>query len=110
MRMLIDLWSDPLIVEKEPSWTLREQDALTYLLLNHPTLRRRTGFVHQSLINAFSEGRLFQKYEEGDLLVHFAGCWYGNCCQQLIIGCLTVVQNGLTISGLGGVRYESEFA
>jgi hypothetical protein len=74
MRMIIDLWSDPLIVKKEPSWPRREQDALTYLILNHPTLRARTGFVSQNLINSFFEGPA--EFSEGDLLVHFAGCWY----------------------------------
>lgn len=76
MRLLVDLWSDPLIVEKEPTWPRREQDAFTYLVLQHASLRQRLGFVQQKYINAFTEGYPGMRWEEGDLTVHFAGCWY----------------------------------
>jgi len=74
MKLFVDLWSDPLIVEKTPSWIQREQQALTYLIVHHPQLRERVGYVDQRLINGYVEGD--DQWKEGDLLVHFAGCWY----------------------------------
>jgi galactosyl transferase GMA12/MNN10 family len=74
MKLFIDIWSDALIVERVPPWTQREQDALTYLIVKHPALRERIGFVRQRLINAFPIG--IHMWTEGELLVHFAGCWY----------------------------------
>jgi len=74
MKLFVDLWSDPLIVEKTPSWVQREQQALTYLIEHHPQLRERVGYVDQRLIDGYVEGA--GEWREGDLLVHFAGCWY----------------------------------
>lgn len=71
MKLFIDLWSDSLIVEKTPAWAQREQDALTYMIVNHPYLRDKVGFVPQSLFNSY-----VSQWQPGDLLVHFAGCWY----------------------------------
>jgi galactosyl transferase GMA12/MNN10 family len=71
MKLFIDLWSDPLIVERTPAWVQREQDALTYMIVHHPHLRDKVGFLPQSLINSYT----FQ-WQPGNLLVHFAGCWY----------------------------------
>ena len=73
MRVFIDLWSDPLISQRTPSWLLKEQDALTYLIVQHPQLRQRVGFVPQHLINGYTTTDSVEK----ELLVHFAGCWYG---------------------------------
>ena len=72
--MFVDLWCDPLVVEKTPSWVQREQQALTYLIIQHPHVRERVGFVDPRLINAYVEGA--QMWREGDLVLHFAGCWY----------------------------------
>jgi len=74
MRLFVDIWSDPLIVERIPSWIQREQDALVHLVLNHKNVRERVGFVAQRTFNAFVEGE--HMFREGDLLIHFAGCWY----------------------------------
>jgi hypothetical protein len=73
MRLFVDLWSDPLITEKKPSWAQKEQDALAHLIVKHPYLHQRVGFVEQRLINAYAFGS--NTWAEGDLLVHFAGCW-----------------------------------
>lgn len=73
MKLFIDLWSDSLITQRIPSWGQKEQDALTYLIVKHPQLRQRVGFVEQRLINAYANGVC--AWIEGDLLVHFAGCW-----------------------------------
>ena len=72
MRLFIDIWSDPLITERIPSWAQKEQDALNYLIVKHPQLRQRVGFVEQRLINAYAT----MESPEKELLVHFAGCWY----------------------------------
>jgi hypothetical protein len=74
MKLFIDLWSDSLIVERTPPWAQREQDALTYMIVNHPYLLERVGFVRQRLINAYVIG--LHMWVEGEFLVHFAGCWY----------------------------------
>lgn len=74
MRFFIDMWSDPLITERAITWSQKEQDALTYLIINHPFLFERVGFVPQRLINSYArEPGLWQT---GDLVLHFAGCWY----------------------------------
>jgi galactosyl transferase GMA12/MNN10 family len=74
MKLFIDLWSDSLIVDRTPPWSQREQDALTYLIVHHPFLRERIGFVRQRLINAYVMG--LHMWVKGEFLVHFAGCWY----------------------------------
>ena len=71
MHLFIDLWSDPLISDKAPSWAQKEQEALAYLIVKHRHLRQRVGFVDQKLINAYPR---FHPVEQ-ELLVHFAGCW-----------------------------------
>jgi hypothetical protein len=73
MRLFVDLWSDPLITERTPAWSQKEQDALTYLIINHPFLLERVGFVPQRLINSYARDQ--SMWKRGDLLVHFAGCW-----------------------------------
>jgi len=85
MALFVDLWSDRLIVEKTPSWIQREQQALTYLIVHHAHLRERVGYVDQRLINGYVEGP--DQWKEGDLLVHFAGCWYVSfsCGERLIV-------------------------
>jgi len=80
MRLFIDLWADPLVIEKTPSWPLREQDALVHFLIHHPVLRERAGFVKQRLINAYAVGP--SEWVEGELLVHFAGCWVDSKCAE----------------------------
>jgi hypothetical protein len=80
MRLFIDFWTDPLIIDRIPPWPLREQDALVYLILHHPVLRERVGFVRQRLINAYPEG--LGMWVKGELLVHFAGCWVNERCSE----------------------------
>lgn len=80
MRLFVDLWTDPLVVDRMPAWPLREQDALIHLIMNHPALRDRIGFVRQKLINAYPEGS--NMWVQGDLLVHFAGCWVNDKCSE----------------------------
>jgi len=75
-RVILDLWSDPLVTEREPSWPRREQDALTHLIVRHSYLRKRVGFVKQREMNSFTTGEDTERWKEGDLVVHFAGCWY----------------------------------
>ena len=79
MRLFVDFWSDPLIINRIPTWLQKEQDALTYLIVRHPHLRERTAFVPQRSINAYVEGA--SMWGLGDLLVHFAGCWYSTLWQ-----------------------------
>ena len=105
MKLFVDLWSDALIVERTPSWAQKEQDALTHLIIHHPVLRERVGFVDQRLINGYVEGA--DEWKEGDLVLHFAGCWYVlQGTGRLIVGSIQSVQNGLIGSGGEGSCYH----
>jgi len=76
MKLFVDLWTDKLITERVPSWAQKEQDALTYLIVNHPHLREKVGFVPQNIINSYIEKEY--EWKRNDLLIHFAGCWYSS--------------------------------
>jgi len=38
--------------------------------------------MKQRIANAFSEGGPEMGWQDGDLLVHFAGCWVNNKCVE----------------------------
>ncbi|KAK9239179.1 galactosyl transferase GMA12/MNN10 family-domain-containing protein [Lipomyces kononenkoae] len=71
----LDMWIDPMYVNS--GFERYEQDALNHIILNHARIRSRVAVVPQRVINAFSVGD-DQKmgWMTGDLVVHFAGCWY----------------------------------
>jgi len=75
MQLFVDLWSDPILVEyADIHWFQKEQDLFLYLIFEHPTLRKRVGWVKQNLINAYHESRGGEQWESGDLVVHFPNC------------------------------------
>jgi hypothetical protein len=57
-----------------------EQDAIKHFLLEHPIMRRHIGIFPQRKFNAYVQGGDNMGYRDGDLLVHFAGCWTANKC------------------------------
>ncbi|KAL6703701.1 hypothetical protein ACN47E_009395 [Coniothyrium glycines] len=57
-----------------------EQDALKHLMLEHRLVRDHVGIYPQRKFNAYVEGGNNMGYRDGDLLVHFAGCWVTNMC------------------------------
>jgi len=76
--MLLDMWMDPLLIAQD--WPAREQDALVHLLDKHDSIWEHVGVVTQRDLNA----NAFESedgWHEGDLLVHFAGCWVQNECE-----------------------------
>lgn len=48
----------------------------------HPTILEHVGIVPQRLFNAYPIGQPTMGWQEGDLIVHLAGCWVQNECQQ----------------------------
>ena len=72
---LLDMWADPLATAKD--WIFPENDGWTHLWNNHEIVRKHTGLVKQRSMNAYSPWNPNgAHYEDGDLLVHFAGCGY----------------------------------
>lgn len=59
-----------------------EQDAIKHLMLEHPLVRNHVGIYPQRKFNAYVQGGNNMGYRDGDLLVHFAGCWVGGKCQE----------------------------
>ncbi|KAF2192138.1 glycosyltransferase family 34 protein [Zopfia rhizophila CBS 207.26] len=59
-----------------------EQDALKHLMLEHPMVRNHVGIYPQPKFNAYAEGGREMGYRDGDLVVHFAGCWVRGMCKQ----------------------------
>jgi hypothetical protein len=57
-----------------------EQDAIKHLMLEHPLVRNHVGIYPQRKFNAYVQGGDNMGYRDGDLLVHFAGCWTANKC------------------------------
>jgi hypothetical protein len=57
-----------------------EQDALKHLMLEHQLVRNHVGIYPQRKFNAYVQGGDNMGYRDGDLLVHFAGCWVANKC------------------------------
>jgi len=76
--LILDLWSNPDLAKATGFG--KEQDLIRDLLVRHPSIRSHAGLVEQRLINAYYEGGDNMKWHEGDLLVHFAGCWVGKNC------------------------------
>ncbi|KAH7394624.1 galactosyl transferase GMA12/MNN10 family-domain-containing protein [Pyrenochaeta sp. MPI-SDFR-AT-0127] len=59
-----------------------EQDAIKHLMLEHQLVRNHVGIYPQRKFNAYVQGNDNMGYRDGDLLVHFAGCWVDGNCQE----------------------------
>jgi hypothetical protein len=59
-----------------------EQDALKHLMLEHQLVRNHVGIYPQRKFNAYAQGGDNMGYRDGDLLVHFAGCWVAGQCAE----------------------------
>ena len=76
-KLILDLWTEKILVDySNEHWHLREQALLHHLLYHHPILRRRFGWVNQTLINAYPLNWEGDAWQPGDLVVHFPNCWY----------------------------------
>lgn len=86
MSVFVDLWRDPFLTRNEYAkpiaklirmlprlkmfrFTFNEQDGLAHLLITHPHVLQHVGIVERRRFNSYPED-----YQEGDLVVHFAGC------------------------------------
>jgi len=78
-EMLLDLWMDPLLIAQD--WPAREQEALVHLLDKHDSIWDHVGVVSQRDLNANAFEDEKAGWHEGDLLVHFAGCWVNGECE-----------------------------
>ncbi|KAF8243631.1 galactosyl transferase, partial [Wilcoxina mikolae CBS 423.85] len=80
-RILIDMWSEPLFIRE--NWNGQEQDALWHLVKEHPTVLEHLALVSQRQINAYPVNNVADmSWESGDLVVHIAGCWVKNECND----------------------------
>lgn len=80
-RMLLEMMTDytTLMGQEHPG---AEQDALKHLMLEHKLVRQHVGIYPQRKFNAYVQGGSNMGYRDGDLLVHLAGCWTTNACQE----------------------------
>jgi hypothetical protein len=77
MKLFVDLWTDPILVDfADTHWLLKEQDLLLHLIFDHPYLRNRIGWVHQSLFNGYATEQDGVAWQPGDLAIHFPDCAY----------------------------------
>lgn len=76
--MLLDYWADPVFVARE--FTFREQDTLGHLNINHWYIRKHIGVVPQRMLNSYIADDLWSGYDDGDIAIHFAGCWIPGDC------------------------------
>jgi|SRR5277367_282803 hypothetical protein len=84
MKLVVDLWSDPILVDHaNEHWYQREQTLFLHLMFEHPQLRKRVGWVKQNIINAYHESKGGDQWERGDLVVHFPNCGYGTVAWKL---------------------------
>ena len=78
MRLFVDFWNDPILIEfANERYALKDQDLFLHLIFQHPELRQRVGWVQQNVFNAYTQGGEDIIWRPGDLAVHFASCGYG---------------------------------
>ncbi|KAK6544812.1 hypothetical protein TWF694_001494 [Orbilia ellipsospora] len=77
---LLDFWQDPLYMHNE--WAGKEQDALLHMVQHHPQIREHTGLISQRVLNGYPEGGNHMGWRKDDLVVHLAGCWVENKCNE----------------------------
>jgi hypothetical protein len=80
-RMLLEMMTDyELLMGNNHGGA--EQDAIKHLMIEHPLVRQHVGVYPQRKFNAYVQGGDNMGYRDGDLLVHFAGCWVGHRCHD----------------------------
>jgi hypothetical protein len=83
-RFLLEMWVDPLFMNRDVPG--REQDALFDLFLQHRIVREHTALMDLHWFNAYPLGGEGWGWREGDLAVHFAGCWVEHKCVEWFEG------------------------
>ncbi|CAA89961.1 alpha-1,2-galactosyltransferase Gmh1 [Schizosaccharomyces pombe] len=81
IALLMDLLTDPSLADA--GVVRHEQDLIGYFIQKHSQVASMVGILPQRFINAFHEGPPTMQWQEGDLALHFAGCWVENKCAEL---------------------------
>lgn len=80
MKLTVEFWSDGILLRyAQEKYRYLEQTLMLHTILTHPQLLQRVGFLRQGLINAYtttSPDGLWDTWQEGELVVHFAACKY----------------------------------
>ncbi|KAK6341187.1 hypothetical protein TWF696_008274 [Orbilia brochopaga] len=79
-KILLDWWEDPFYVYNE--WPGKEQDALLHMVEHHRQVREHLALVPQRVLNGFPVGWENMGWHTDDLVVHLAGCWVDNACNE----------------------------
>lgn len=79
-RWILEMMTDKMLMDQGHPGA--EQDALKHLMLEHQLVRNHVGIYPQRKFNAYAQGGDNMGYRDGDLLVHFAGCWVGGNCRE----------------------------
>ncbi|KAF2423289.1 hypothetical protein EJ08DRAFT_596244 [Tothia fuscella] len=79
-QWLLDMWSDPFFMKMD--WAGKEQDTLLHFIKHHRTFREHVGLLKQRVANAYPEGGDEMRWQKDDLVVHLAGCWVEDKCQE----------------------------
>ena len=70
---VLEMWAGPLATQQD--WLFQESDGWTHLFKSHKIVHDHTGHTNQRALNGYpAHNGLGEHWEEGDLLVHFAGC------------------------------------
>ncbi|KAL9037923.1 MAG: hypothetical protein Q9214_005489 [Letrouitia sp. 1 TL-2023] len=78
---LLEMWADPLAIKQD--WVFPENDGWTHLYRHHKIVRDATGPTKQRVLNPYHpKNPNGAHWEQGDLLVHFAGCGGKPICKD----------------------------
>ena len=70
---VLEMWADPLATAKD--WMFPEQDGFIHMWMHHEVVRNHTALMRQRALDSYSPWNPNgANYEDGDLVVHFAGC------------------------------------
>lgn len=74
--LFLSWWIDPLYITA--GFATQEQEALRHMMEHHKGIREHVGIIPQRLINSYPyvPHREDMEWQEGDFVVHFAGCWF----------------------------------
>ncbi|ENI09901.1 glycosyltransferase family 34 protein [Bipolaris maydis ATCC 48331] len=80
-RIFLEMMTDrTMLMGKEHA--LAEQDAIKHLMVEHELVRKHVGVFPQRRFNAYANGGPHMMWDDGDLAVHFAGCWVHHDCKE----------------------------
>ncbi|EPX72813.1 alpha-1,2-galactosyltransferase Gmh3 [Schizosaccharomyces octosporus yFS286] len=81
MALFLDLWHDKAFRDNRVAD--HEQALLGYFIRYHPEIAAIIGVLPQTMINSYPVGWEEMGWKPGHLVIHLAGCWVENRCEQL---------------------------